>query len=159
MAGYMGFGMQSWIYKRKLRKPFSKRGKVPTHSSLPLYSRVFKLQRSVKKNKKQNAVLTLLIIFSLLILGVLTFSNIFKYEKQHKEFVSEMKDIKNQEAFIFLLNSGKERLNANNFSGAYSEFVLAYTINSQNEEVVRLLEETSSVLCKTDKKYCNTSEL
>lgn len=32
-------------------------------------------------------------------------------------------------------------------------------INPNNEEVVRLLEETSNVLCKTDKKYCNRSEL
>lgn len=49
--GYMGFGMQSSVYKRHPRKPFSKRGKVPSFSPLLNYTRTFSLKPHIKENK------------------------------------------------------------------------------------------------------------
>lgn len=154
MAGYMGFGMQSWIYKRKLRKPFSKRGKVPTFSSLPLYSREFKLKPSIKRNKKLIGLLTISITLLLTTTVVIYGFKFHKYESTQSELVKEINLEKNKGAFQFLLNSGKNRFYSNNFLGAYSELVLAHKICSQDKDVINLLIETSRILCKSDLKYC-----
>ncbi len=43
----MGLGMQSWVYKMRPRKPYSKERK-PSFTAVPNYHRTFKLQPSKK---------------------------------------------------------------------------------------------------------------
>ncbi len=59
--GYMGFGMNSYAYKRKPRKPFSK-SKISSFIGLQHYSRSFKLQLSKNENKKLTGLKTILIV-------------------------------------------------------------------------------------------------
>ena len=154
MAGYMGFGMQSWIYKRILRKPFSKKGQVPTFSSLPLYFREFKLKPSIKRNKKLISLLTVLITLLLTTTVVIYGFKFHKYESTQSELVNEINLKKNEEAFQFLLKSGRNRFYSKNYFGAYSELVLAHKICSEDKDVINLLIETSRALCQSDLKYC-----
>jgi len=59
-----------------------------------------------------------------------------------------------KEAFVFLMNSGKQRLKSNNISGAYSEFKLAQNIRPEDQELSDLMLQTLSMLCEQKNKYC-----
>ena len=63
--GFMGFGMQKWIYTMRPRKPFSMQRKG-SFTAVPSKSRKFKLQPLENKGSC-NLAIVLLIIFSLLI--------------------------------------------------------------------------------------------
>ncbi|WP_044398133.1 hypothetical protein [Lacinutrix sp. Hel_I_90] len=156
--GYSGLGMQSWIYKRKLHRPFSKRGKVPTFASLPSYSRTFALKPKSKENRRAVGFTTIAIILlffsALYILG----SKWHQYESSLERKRVIVHSECNETAFQFLLNSGKSRLSKHNVSGAYSEFVLAHKIDPKNENVVNLLIETTHTLCIEDQRYCDALE-
>lgn len=156
--GYSGLGMQSWIYKRKLHRPFSKRGKVPTFASLPSYTRTFILKPKSKENRRVVGFTTIAIILlffsALYILG----SKWHQYESSRERNRALVHSEFNDTAFQFLLNSGKSRLSKNNVSGAYSEFVLANKIDPKNENVVNLLIQTTYILCIEDQRYCDALE-
>lgn len=154
MGGYMGFGMATWIYKQRPRKPFSTQRSKPSCNTLPIYSRKFKLQPSQKSSR-------LYLVFSLLLIA-LFFTGVFFKAPQFMDYSNNrylQKQMKteqiNNEAFEFLMKSGMNRLRVNNAVGAYSEFKLAYNINPDNEKLNQLLIETLSVLCKNENTYCN----
>ncbi len=153
--GYMGFGMQRWIYKRHLRKPFSKRESIPTFSPLSNYSREFKLQPSVEENEKLNGFLTLAIIFVFIIFLFFLSSKFVSYTNNQSISISLMNESKDNEAFEFLLKSGKNRLLSNNILGAYSEFNLAHNIRPNDKELNQLMIETLGILCVNEEKYCD----
>ena len=66
-----------------------------------------------------------------------------------------MNESKDNEAFEFLLRSGKNRLLSNNILGAYSEFNLAYNIKPKDKELNQLMIETLGILCVNEEKYCS----
>jgi hypothetical protein len=155
MSGYMGFGMQSWLYKKRPRKPFAKRGQVPSFSPLHNYSRTFSLKPHVKKNNLLTGLFTLAILI-LSAYFVFTYCDRFTdYSNQHRQLVIVQTQKQDEQGFNFLINSGKRRLSNNNVKGAYSEFHLAYNIRPENEELNRLLLETLSILCSEEIKYCD----
>lgn len=153
--GYMGFGMQSWVYKRQPRKPFSKRGQIPSFTPLLKYSRTFQLKPQKKKSKYKNAFLSLLVFLSLVFLFSAFTQKLTFYNKNYNSIVNEEINRRDNEAYHFLLNSGKKRLLANNIVGAYSEFNLAYNIKPNNEELNQLIIETLSILCSENIEYCD----
>lgn len=59
---------------------------------------------------------------------------------------------------VFLIHSGKPRLENYRLIEAYSEFELAYKIYLDNESVQQYIIETLSVLCTTNSNYCNELE-
>lgn len=153
--GYMGFGMQSCVYNRRPRKVFSKRGRIPSFSTLPKYSRAYKIKPHVKENKYKYVFLGLIVFISLVFL-IKTFTTKFIiYTNNQSRVLLENSKQKDIEAFSFLLKSGKRRLLSNNIVGAYSEFNLAYNIRPESEELNQLLIETLSILCSEREKYCD----
>ena len=153
MMGYMGFGMQSWIYRMNPRKPFSTKRRS-SFISLPKYSRSFQLKPSIKENDKLRGIITVLSIavFSIL-LGLLYFE-FMDYSNQQNELMFEKTITEDKKAFDFLLKSGKKRLMRNDILGAYSELKLAYNINSKEIELNTLLIEILSILCDKNEIYC-----
>lgn len=155
MAGYMGFGMQSWLYKKRPRKPFTKRGQVPSFTPLHSYTRTFSIKPHVKKNNVYAGLITLVAI-SISILLVVNYSQKFvSYSQERLELIEYNTSTQESYAFSYLLNSGKQRLLSNNILGAYSEFNLAYNIRPDSKELNQLLVETLSILCSDDIKYCD----
>lgn len=152
--GYMGFGMQRWIYNRSLRKPFSKRGQIPSFSAIPKYSRTFKIIPHIPESKPKYVVIGIVTFISLLFLTKLYTNKFVLYSNNYTKVNQERLKAIDIEAFNFLLNSGKLHLKRNNISGAYSEFILAYKVNPNNKKLNQLLIETLSILCKKDISYC-----
>lgn len=154
MFGYMGFGMQSHVYKKRARKPFSKRSKivafVPLHTNL----RIFKLRKRASENLKVNGIDLILAVLISLFLIFSFVNNVKRYTASHYLEVQTKVQERDSVAFNFLINSGISRLKQDNATGAYSEFKLAYQIDSSNKELYQLLTETLSALCTDDVKYC-----
>lgn len=154
--GYMGMGMQKWIYKMKPRKPFSMKRK-DSFTKIPLYKRTFKIQPS-----KSSAYSYLLGVFLFLLFLVITISIIPKwmsYEAENHLAIIESEQHKNDFTFNFLMNSGKKRLKNGNLIGAYSEFKLAKAIFPKHKRLNQLFLETTTSLCLNKglyRKYLDT---
>ena len=150
--GYMGLGMQSWIYRMKPRKPYSmNRKKSFTH--IPQYDRQFKIQPS--KNTFDLFPFHHFLIFIFFTMVLIIYKNSWlAHSKELYKSKEELLIQENNRAFGFLISSGKERLKRDNYEGAYSEFKLVMNLFPENLEASKLLEETLSVLCFKDNKYC-----
>lgn len=153
MGGYMGFGMQSWIYKQRPRKPFDVKRK-PSFTSIPKYERGFKIQPS-KSSSPFYIVISILLLGLFFTIFQINMSEVLKHSSEMKQVKAHRIENENFEAFNFLMLSGESRFRGNNYEGAYSEFKLAYKINSKNEELNALILETLSILCFEKQKYCN----
>ena len=139
--------MQKWIFTMRPRKPFSMQRKG-SFTSVPTYKRNFKLQPSKNKGSYNFGILLFLVIVtSFAIPNWLTQARI-----HHKEIMTLMTNEDNQ-AFEFLMTSGKKRLETQNYEGAFSEFKLAKVIKSNNSEVNQLLLKALSILCFEENKY------
>ncbi|WP_242204568.1 hypothetical protein [Aestuariivivens insulae] len=154
MMGYMGFGMQRWIYSRNPKKKLYERKNLKPFTPLQHYSRVFKLQPSITENKRSHGFLTILFVVIALIMVFLAFQNFTNYSNRYNRLVYNKTIIENNAAFNFLMNSGKNRLQGNRVYDAYSEFKLAQVIYPKNKELNQLLIETLSILCETNNNYC-----
>ena len=150
--GYMGLGMQKWIYTMKPRRPYSMERKG-SFTSVPLHKSEFKLQPSKDKGN------SLYFLYFVIIIALCLFVILSKDKwLEHSEFVykEKLEIVKEQEAiaFDFLFDSGISRFHARNYEGAYSEFKLAYNINPNNAELNDFLEETLFLLCFDQNKHC-----
>ena len=152
--GFMGFGMQKWIYTMRPRKPFSMQRKG-SFTAVPSKSRKFKLQPSENKGSC-NLAIVLLIIFSLLI--GLMIPKWSAYENKRINAEIEFRESRNNTAFNFLIKSGKNRLSSGKIHGAYSEFTLALNLKPNNKELNSLLLETLEILCFDYNTHCDELE-
>lgn len=146
--GYMGFGMQSWVYRMKPRKPFQIERKA-SFSALPKYSREFKIKP--RSYSEKPLVKFLIIITTTIFLSVIFLYLQSAFQAHNKEIsISTSERIKreNKDVFDFLYKSGMYRLNEGKFEEAYSEFELAYKLSPYNPNVLKLLIETSYTLCE-----------
>ncbi|NRB59001.1 MAG: hypothetical protein HRU50_03550 [Winogradskyella sp.] len=153
--GYMGFGMQKWIYAMRARKPFEMNRKK-SFTALSKHKREFKIQYSEKKESFHiGIVLFILIVFILYTL----LPNWHEYEKERiSQEMTHTTELDNR-AFNFLKKSGLQRLKSKNYVGALSEFKLAQKIKPHSEEINLLLFETISILCEKDERYCSDFEI
>lgn len=154
MGGYMGLGLQQWIYSRDPQKKMFKKQPLKSFTALPKYSRTFKLQSNRKENKKLNGFITVLFGFSALLLSIFTINHFVDYSDKHDQDIINTKKKKDLETFSFLVNSGENRLINNHPFGAYSEFKLAYKVNPESERLNQLIIETLSILCVDNNEFC-----
>ena len=138
--GYCGFGLQSWIYRMRPRKPFFMERK-DSFTKVPIYHRNFKIQSSQSSQLK--VFLSSVLIFCFLGLGLLLKPKLLNHSREIKKETVERIIIEDNLAFNFLINSGKNRLSTNNIIGAYSEFSLAYKIKPENAELKHVLIDTT----------------
>ena len=152
--GYMGLGMQQWIYTMRPRRPFSMERKG-SFTVVPKYKRDFKLQPSKSSDTSHIGIIVfILIVFVLMTLipRWLDYARIRHYQE-----VTQTRVIDNK-AFNFLMDSGEKRFITGNYTGALSEFKLAHDIRPNSEEVNQLLLEVIGMLCEDDPRYCSEYE-
>ncbi|WP_298345786.1 hypothetical protein [uncultured Algibacter sp.] len=155
MGGYIGFGLQKWIYSRNPRKKMFEKERPSSFTSLPKYSRGFKLQTSIIENKKLMGLLTVLITICFLVVINLTYNKFNNYSNEYNKKMSAYHNYKNDKAFNFLMDSGKYLLESNKMLEAYSEFKLAYNIRPNDKELNQLMIETLIALCDEKLRYCD----
>ncbi len=159
MGGYMGFGMQKWIYSRNLRRQLYMHDRILSFTSLPKYSRNFTIKPKIKEHPKLKGILIIFIVFSVALIGGVNYKNFISYSNRQTVLVNDFSKLKDKKAFNFLLNSGKGRIYRNDIVGAYSELKLAYKIDSTDKELNQLIIETLSILCSQNNEYCNELDL
>ena len=157
--GYMGFGMQKWIYSRNPKKKLYQKKKLQSFTALSKYSRNFKLSYRARENKTLLGLTSLFFVVGLILLVKLSNVKFTEYSNKHTELTMVLHENKNQVAYRFLIRSGKNRLLDNRALDAYKEFKLAYAIFPQNEELNQLLIETLSTLCKKNSIYCKELDM
>lgn len=149
--GYMGFGMQKWVYTKRSRRPFSMQ-KKGSFTKVSTYNREFKLQHSKRSNDYIFAIIILLFLAGIAISKIPDWKI---YESELNNSKLEYQKIKDASTFRFLKTSGQNRFANNNIEGAYSEFKLAKAINANDTEVNKLLEESLTILCLNHGQYCD----
>lgn len=147
--------MQNSVHKRRPRKVFSKRGRVPSFLPLQKNSRLFKFTRYITLGKYEMPFWGIIIFVGCIYLTKISISSFIDYSNDLA--INKLKNANriDYKAFNFLMDSGKRRLFSNNILGAYSEFNLAYDILPQNEELNTLLIETLCMLCAQNEMHCD----
>lgn len=135
--GYMGFGLQKWIYTLKPRKPFSMDRK-PTGDTLPEYHREFKLKPATgKTDSRIKALFALLVLAVLLSITVLLIIRFRKTSSTNYKNYKEVVQKENINAFEVLFKSGLYNYEKGNWELAQKDFELAIKLQPENEALLR----------------------
>jgi cytochrome c-type biogenesis protein CcmH/NrfG len=173
--GYMGLGMQKWIYTQRPRKPFSKLRKLSIVTDkrfaiddLKVGGRTHKnpSKRDIKlvlermgRTSLRNKLLNLLIAFAIILL---TYVILIKYEPWKSTENTEQYLIQQQEKALQLkienfnmsISYGKHYLNKGDFVLAKQEFHHALEVFPNNQETLEYLVKTYMQDCITNEVNC-----
>jgi hypothetical protein len=105
--GYMGLGMQKWIYSREPRTKLYVRNRISSFTPLPKYSRTFLLKPSAKENK--------------LLLGSFTVGIVLCLTAMSGWFVKKFTDYSNENTKNIILHYKRENEKAFHWSHSLVE--------------------------------------
>lgn len=148
--GYMGLGMQKWIYTMRPRQPFSMKRKK-AFTVVPKYERVFKIQPSKHKDHLHIGIIVFIVIVFILLTLIPQWMEYARI--RHKQEVTHTTTRDNQ-FYAFLKKSGEKQFVLGNYEKALSEFKLARNIRPNSEEINLLLLEVIGMLCDENISYC-----
>lgn len=177
--GYLGFGLQKWIYTMKPRKPFMKRSKKVGYDTIETTeNKEFKLKDSVSTNPdiledsineskkrinryfKLDFLNSLFIILSILVLSILAYWTIKNYEsdtKRNNKTFKEREIREKNNAIYVLTESGMYHLKNNEIENAIKDFKLALDIDSENLKALKYYIISLSVDCEKNSKNCENA--
>jgi tetratricopeptide (TPR) repeat protein len=152
--GYMGFGLQKWIYRQMPRNAFSKERKLE-YDSISKNHHDFSPKPAIKPTKnKQKALVSIGILLILISFSVYLISTFYKYSHNRKNTTEiELKKIEKQ-AFKVLCNSGIVYFERQNWSKAKAEFELALKLEPDDLKLNLYFAQTLLWLCKSEKQKC-----
>jgi tetratricopeptide (TPR) repeat protein len=153
MGGYMGLGLQKWIYRQRPRRPFSKDRK-PTGDTISQKRWEFKLRKHkifTGDNLKIAFSLVLLITCAILIRNGI--KNATKYTQEQNAKITETVNHIDEKAFSFLFESARQYSFQGKWEKAKKEYELALKIKPNDLITNKYYIQTLIVLC--DKKHSN----
>ncbi len=179
--GYMGFGMQKWIYKQRPRRPFSKERKsycstLPDHeyqnaytdNNIKLSGRIsdnelseeeLHEQKVLKRSKLfiRGTFITLAIglFFGLISHFSLKEDNYFAKERTRHEIIQKRQAFEHDEAYKLLIKSGKIAMENRRYDSAIKEFDQALKISHDHLESRELLVDALIHSCSEEGKNCD----
>jgi tetratricopeptide (TPR) repeat protein len=176
--GYMGFGLQKWIYNQKPRKPFKKRESTLGHEyieignvkdftlgdSIPpspegVEERILESKKRNRLNNKLDRIQGIFII--VIVVSILTIiyiksrqpnTNSSKYGYTPPSYDASDKE---KDAIALFLKSGINLLQWNQIESAEEEFERALKIDPENIEVLNYYVLTLSFDCEQNNKNCH----
>ncbi len=174
--GYMGFGLQKWIYTMKPRKPFKKGNKKAGYESIEfLNPQEFKpsettinnpeiVEQRLKKSKKRIAlsvckgkiysvliVMGLMVIFALVYLGISDY--MLKYQENYEVIVlTNTKE--EQTALAVFIESGILHLKSNEIEAAIADFEAALYLDPENKIALYNITLAFSLDCEINARNC-----
>jgi hypothetical protein len=178
--GYMGFGMQKWIYTQRPRKPFSKRRRVTgdtiekyTANELKIAGRTHK--SSTEKNRKivlerigrrsfNNKVVNICIAACIILLTILVLVELKPWaptvnnEQYHIE-QQKILDGEKKKSFNLSMAYGKNYLNKGDLVLAKQEFYNALEIFPDNTEALEYLIKSYVKDCIQNEVDCEKARL
>jgi hypothetical protein len=155
--GYMGFGMQSWIYTMRPRKPFKgERSKV--YGVNPIYKKTFQLKHRPTSDNKSLGIQTLIIVGLILILSFFAIQSLKEYHIERAKISTYKYGQHDRGAYNFLVQSGDHHLSKGRLEAALKEYNLAEKIFPNSKKVEQLKLIVLSELCKDNISYYNQLE-
>jgi tetratricopeptide (TPR) repeat protein len=174
--GYMGFGLQKWIYNLKPRRPFKKRVSKLGYETIDLGSNrkqfndesvgnklgtrnsVFDTKNA--KNAQSKLGRNIIIVAFALIIFLTAFYVIQNKSSNsiNKDFYTiEEYDIKDKEKDVIALylKSGVNLLRWNQIEAAQEKFELALEIDPENIEILKFYVMALSLDCERNNKNCD----
>lgn len=159
--GYIGFGLQKWIYKQKARRPFSNsRNGISEDSSfsknfnVPVgaYNKEQAIENIDKRKKRDFFIVGSLIV---IIVGVgFIFSNSFSiYENKNLQNKLDKELVFKLESYTILIDSGDKYFENDDYLIASAEYELAYKVKPSAELKKKLLL-CYFELCKDNSDFC-----
>jgi len=174
--GYMGFGLQKWIYNLKPRKPFKKGTKGAGYDTYQINNpNEFKLKDTRIKNpelaelrlkesrkrfaanSRKERLFGVLIVICLIFSIALIFERVSNYtlksnenQKKSTERISKEKE----DALELLIVSGKLNLQNNDIEHAINDFTLALNIDQENPIALYNLTLAFSIDCEKNSHNC-----
>ena len=136
--GYMGFGLQNWIYRQRPRKPFSKKTR-PSFYALPNHNREFKIQPSKDDNMSIPKLVPILLIVFLVFFLTKGIKDFMDYSKDLNSFATQRNAEKSSKAFKYLVDAGEWRLLHHHYEEALRKFEFAKEIYPDHKELNQLI--------------------
>lgn len=174
--GYMGFGLQKWIYTMKPRKPFKKGNKKPGYEANEfLNPQEFKpsgtsindpesLEYKIKLSKKRIAfrhkagrIYSVLIIAGILGVIVLIYMGISGYMSEFREnhnTVIILNTLEEENAMAVFIESGILHLKNSEIENAINNFKLALSIDPYNKTALYNITLAFSINCEINARNC-----
>lgn len=153
--GYMGFGMQKWIYNQRPRRPFSKDRK-PSGDTIPQNEREFVIRKhKTESSHKLNVAFAILLIVIVSILIAYGLNQTTDYTNEINVKIENTQKQKDEEIFAFLFNSAKQYSINGHWEKAKTDFELALKQKPQDLNANKYYIETLLVLCEKENRNCS----
>lgn len=174
--GYMGFGLQKWIYNLTPRKPFKKGTKSagyetyefdnPKSFSLKETStnnlelaelRLKETRKRIKLNAQRERIFSSLFIIGLIVIIAFVYFGTFDFSKKGNETlkIATVRISKErQSALELLMKSGELNLKNNEIGKAINDFTLALNIDENNTTALYNLILALSIDCEMNSRNC-----
>jgi len=149
--------MTRLIIKEVIMEEYEKYGIYKKHYRNSAFNEEFRPRRL--KLDYEDGGPYIISIICVILLSAIFVRSVSNYSISYRSNDNVLRQHQNQKAFIFLLNSGRNRLFNNNIQGAYSEFKLAYKLDSNNKELNKLYLISLQMLCDKEELYCNELDL
>lgn len=159
--GYIGFGLQKWIYKQKARKPFRNSRKGISEDSsfsnnfnvpVGLYNKQ-QAVKNIEKRKKIDFLIVCIIIFIIVGGGYFFISTFSIYENESLQYKLENELVFKLESYDILIDSGDKYYGNDDFRNASNEYELAYKVKPSAVLKKKLLS-CYFELCKDNSDFC-----
>lgn len=178
--GYMGLGMQKWIYTQRPRKPFSKRSKITSNtteiysvSDLNIKGRT-SLKNLTEEQRKRvldrinrrhinGKILNIFIILSVIVMAIILLNyykpwNTKSYSENYLKEENRRANKEKQQVYDLAMSYGKNHLIKNDYSIAISEFHNALEAFPENREALDFLLKAYIQDCLRNNNNCNKSK-
>lgn len=153
--GYMGFGMQKWVYKMKPRRPFSKDRK-PNLNEIKTTETKFILKKDESIFSQRIKAISTLVIFAMVIFAFAYFAvQMLNKSKTSAESIEKSRQNEKNDAFMVLFENGKRYLSNGNRDKAKSELELALNLKPENYSANIYFIYTLKSFCLAENKYCD----
>jgi tetratricopeptide (TPR) repeat protein len=175
--GYMGFGLQKWIYQMKPRKPFKKGNKIAgyetqdihnqkefnlkeTYSTNPeiIENRLKEAKKKSLLNWRKQLAYSVLVVFALMSVFALIYygksDSIFSGSQDQYKLMAQKDRQEKAEALDLLIKTGKHHLYNNEIENAITNFKLALNIDPDNSLALYNLILALSVDCEKNSNIC-----
>jgi tetratricopeptide (TPR) repeat protein len=174
--GYMGLGMQRWIYNHKIRRPFKYREGRGGYDTINFKTRDFrladtpttdekKIQEKIDSSRyilKHNILIgkvhSFIYIASILLLSVASIFSIRYFSRSEAQIypgnIIERRNQETETAVNILLKSGKFYLDNNDLEYALKDFEQAVNIAPDNPRAIAYYVLVLALDCEFNKKNC-----
>jgi tetratricopeptide (TPR) repeat protein len=174
--GYMGFGLQKWIYTMKPRKPFKKRSENFGYETNESHERRFKLKeqtlanperlderinkdrKRIKLNIKLDRIHSIIYIISLFVIAIVVFVGVRDFgvsqSQENYRIIKSRQAQEKERSLSFLLKSGIYYLNNTEIESAIKEFELALGVDPTSSDALYYYVLSLSVDCELSNRNC-----